>query len=92
MNNFGKAPDETLSHIKYVDAVWSSGSKGVAGVILLYDMITNEYKAYWGAVDGLDEWEDICYLAKYGHKAPVDRHGMWFDMESKSDNPFENKD
>lgn len=86
---FGERPNSTAPHIRFVDAVWASNGCGNAGVVLLYDTITDEYKAYWGATRGYDEWDDICYLAEYGHQAPTDRLGMWFDMNQRPDNPFE---
>lgn len=89
MSYFGKSPNDIAPYIKFIDAVWACTGEGSAGAILLFDTIEDEYKVYWGASRGIDEWEDICYLSKYGHKAPIDRMGMWFDMNQRPENPFE---
>lgn len=84
---FGDCPQPDLPHIKFVRAEWATAGSKCAGVVLIFDTITNEYKAYWGGVYGEDEWTDICHLAKYGSKAPSSRINMWFG--DLPDNPFE---
>lgn len=85
----GVSPLKHAPHIKFVDAVWATAGRKAAGVVLLFDTITNEYKAYWGGVDGIDEWEDICWLSNHGNKVPNTRLNMWFNMDELPANPFE---
>lgn len=85
--NRGKSPYEHSPHIKVVDAVWATGgNQGVAGVVLLFDTHTKEYRCYWGAASGLDEWQDTVHLANWGNTAPLNRANMWFG--ELQDDPF----
>ena len=87
MSNFGRSPLEHAPHIRYVNAIWSHHGAGTAGIVQLYDTITDEHKFYWGATSGgSDEWSDILQLSNYGHKLPVKMVRCWLNV---SGNPFD---
>ena len=82
MNRFGKSPYAHTPHIKFVTVLWGGSSKPF-GIVLLFDTITNEYKAYASGVDGYNVWEDIVYIANNG--------GKWYYTDIFGDlpsNPF----
>ncbi len=87
MSNFGKSPLDHALHIRYVNSIWSHGGNGTAGIVQLYDTITDEHKFYWGAgFGGNDEWKDIVHLSNYGHKLPAEIVRNWLNA---SGNPFD---
>lgn len=86
MSHFGKSPLEHAPHIRFVNAIWAHQSGGTAGIVQLFDTITDEHKFYWGVgVGGNDEWRDIVHLSNYGHKLPAKMVRNWLNA---SGNPF----
>lgn len=87
MSYFGRSPLEHAPHIRFVNAIWAAdGMNRTAGIVQLYDTITNEHKFYWGTANGENIWHDIRVISNHGHKLPVKMVRNWLNA---SGNPFD---
>jgi len=59
---------------KLVGYRWFSG-RTVIGIVLRYDEITEEFKAYICAVNGITEEHDIKYISDWGTAFPLKEAG-----------------
>lgn len=76
-------------HIRLIDAIWSAqgkahplqsscgtGVSALSGIVLVFDRITSEYKAYWGSFClptncfDRDVLEDARFVAMFGNRMP----------------------
>ena len=68
-----------IGNSKFIDVFWSGG----AGIVLVQDTVTNEYKAYMKSVDGLIELEDIKDIMNWGNTFPLEAAEKLFQRDLK---------
>jgi hypothetical protein len=68
-----------IGNTKFIDVFWSGG----AGIVLVQDTVTNEYKAYMKYVEGLIESEDIKDIMNWGNTFPIEAAEKLFQRDLK---------
>ena len=57
---------------RVVDTLWFTNMKGVIGIVILAEDVTNDRKAYISVVDGHDQNVDTQTVISYGNPLSVD--------------------
>jgi len=64
---------------KLVGYVWFSG-RTVVGIVLRYDELGKEFKAYICAVNGISEEHDVQYISDWGTAFPSEEAGSLIEV------------
>lgn len=99
MSIYGHPTHSDAPHVRLVGAVWNTGTRplqsqgvpatwdhAVSGIVLAYDTITSEYKAYWGSFSHHNAssgpvseiLEHAQHIATWGYKFPLEAARVLF--------------